>query len=135
MTKDSAPSDQEQVLPLLEETLDISRREVTTGRVRVSTETHERTESIDEMLSQARVEVNHVEINEYVDAMPETRQEGDTTIIPVVEEVLVVERRLRLKEEVHVRRVHDQQSWHEEVTLREQRAVVTRQDDDVTDQQ
>lgn len=133
MTKDSSPSDQEQRLPLLEETLDVSRREVTTGRVRVSTQTHERTETVEAMLAQARVEVKHVEINEYIDEMPETRQEGDTTIIPVVEEVLVVERRLRLKEEVHVRRVHSQAPWQEEVTLREQRAVVTRQDDDVTE--
>lgn len=134
MTKDSAPSDQEQVLPLLEETLRVSRHETATGRVRVSTETHERTETVEEMLAQERVEVDHVEINEYVDEMPDTRQEGDTTIIPVVEEVLVVQRRLRLKEEVHVRRVHGQTPWREKVTLREQRAVVTRQDDDVTDQ-
>lgn len=130
MTKDSSPSDQEQRLPLLEETLDVSRREVTTGRVRVSTQTHERTQAVEATLLQTRVEVDHVEINEYIDAMPETRQEGDTTIIPVVEEVLVVERRLRLKEEVHVRRVHSQTPWREEVTLREQQAVVTRQDDD-----
>ncbi len=133
MTKDSAPSDKEQVLPLLEETLKVSRHEVETGRVSVSTETHERTEVVEEMLAQERVEVDRIEINEYVDAMPETRQEGDTTIIPVVEEVLVVERRLRLKEEVYVRRVHGQTPWREEVTLREQRAVVTRQDDDVTE--
>ncbi|WP_456268870.1 YsnF/AvaK domain-containing protein [Kushneria sp. AK178] len=133
MTNDSAPSDKEKVLPLLEETLDVSRREVTTGRVNVSTETRERTETVEAMLAQARVEVEHVEINEYVDEMPETRQEGDTTIIPVVEEVLVVQRRLRLTEEVHVRRVHDRTPWREEVTLREQHAVVTRQDDDITE--
>lgn len=132
MTKDSEPTGEEQTIALLEETLKVSRHEVTTGRVQVSTQTHERTETVEEMLAQERVEVDHVEINEYVDVMPETRQEGDTTIIPVVEEVLVVERRLRLKEEVHVRRVHGQTPWREEVTLREQRAVVTRQDDDVT---
>jgi stress response protein YsnF len=43
-----------------------------------------------------------------------SRQEGETLIIPVLEEVLVVERRLRLKEEVRITRqqrtVHTPQS-------------------------
>ena len=33
------------------------------------------------------------------------REEGDVTIIPVLEEIVVVEKRLVLKEELHVRRV------------------------------
>lgn len=35
---------------------------------------------------------------------PEIRTEGDVTIVPVLEEVLVVEKRLVLKEELHIRR-------------------------------
>ena len=37
--------------------------------------------------------------------MPTIREEGDTIVIPIVEEMLVIERRLLLKEEVRVRRV------------------------------
>jgi stress response protein YsnF len=40
-----------------------------------------------------------------VDAMPPVRQEGDTTIMSVVEETIVVERHLFLKEEVQIRRL------------------------------
>ena len=36
-------------------------------------------------------------IDQFVDAAPQVRTEGDVTIIPVVEEVLVVEKRLVLK--------------------------------------
>ena len=51
---------------------------------------------------------------------------GDTTIFSVVEEVVVVERRLVLKEEVRIRRVQATEHHREMVTLREQEATVTR---------
>ena len=54
------------------------------------------------------------------------REEGDTTIISVVEEIVVVERRLVLKEEVRLRRVRVTEQHRETVVLREQDAVITR---------
>ncbi|HWV23395.1 MAG TPA: YsnF/AvaK domain-containing protein [Thermomicrobiales bacterium] len=54
-----------------------------------------------------RVEVERVPVNEEVDVAPEVRQEGDTLIVPVIEEVLVVTKRYRIVEEVHVRKVRD----------------------------
>ena len=65
-----------------------------------------------------------------VDAVPPVREEGDITVIPVVEEVLVVERRLVLKEEIHLRRVRTIKQHRETVTLREQHAVIERTDRD-----
>ena len=49
-----------------------------------------------------------------------------TTIISVVEEVLVVERRLVLKEEIRLHRVRTTARHSETVTLREQQAVIER---------
>lgn len=46
--------------------------------------------------------------------------------MPVVEEELVVVRRLVLKEEVHIRRVQTTVSHAETVTLRQQHVSVTR---------
>ena len=43
-------------------------------------------------------------IDRQVDVAPKIRIEGDLTIVPVLEEILVVEKRLILKEEVHIRR-------------------------------
>ena len=48
------------------------------------------------------------------------------TIIPVLEEILVVEKRLVLKEEVHIRRSTAGEEVEVPVTLRRQRAVVER---------
>ncbi len=48
------------------------------------------------------VDVERTPVGEDVDDIPPVRQEGDTTIVPVVEEILVVEKRLRLVEEVRI---------------------------------
>src|SRR5215831_10346982 len=113
-------------LRLAAEALSVSKETVETGRVRVATRTREREALIDEDLARERVEIETVPIGSRIDAVPEVRQEGDTTIVPVVEEVLVVERRLVLKEEVHIRRVRTTERHKETVMLRYQEAVVTR---------
>jgi len=89
-----------------------------------------REQLIDEELTQVRVEIERVPIDRAVDVVPPIRQEGDITIIPVVEEIVVVERRLVLNEEVRVRRVSTKEQHRETVVLRQQDAVVTREEPD-----
>lgn len=113
-------------LQLAAEELSVAKETVETGRVRVATQTHEREALIDENLARERVEIETVPKGSRIDAVPEVRQEGDTTIIPVVEEVLAIERRLILKEEIHIRRVRTTDRHKETVKLRYQEAVVTR---------
>jgi uncharacterized protein (TIGR02271 family) len=117
-------------LQLAAEELSVSKETVETGRVRVATRTREREALIDENLARERVEIETVPIGLQIDAMPKTRQEGDTTIIPIVEESLVVQRRLVLKEEVRIRRVRTTEAHKETVMLRYQEAVVTRHPSD-----
>jgi uncharacterized protein (TIGR02271 family) len=124
---DSAPDKtDETVLPLLAEEVAVSKQVVETGRVQVARVTHEREQLIDELLAHETVEIDRTPINRQVETMPAIREEGDTVVIPIVEEVLVVERRLLLKEEVRVRRVHSTERHQESVTLRHHEAVVTR---------
>ena len=117
-------------LRLVTEELAVAKEKVETGRVRISTRTHEREALIDETLARERVEIETVPVGLQVHAVPEVRQEGDTTIVPVVEEVLVVERRLMLKEEIRIKRVRTTEHHQEKVMLRHQEAVVTRDRDD-----
>ena len=116
----------ETVLPLMAEELAVSKQVVETGRVQVARVTHQREQLIDELLHRETVEIERTPIGQQVDAIPALREEGDTIIIPIVEEVLVVERRLFLKEEVRIRRVRSTERHQESVTLRHQEAVVTR---------
>jgi len=114
------------VIPVFEENLSVAKRVVETARVRVSRVTHDYQQMVDEMLQHEKVEVERVPIDRPVEAMPSVRQEGDVTIIPVVEEVVKIERHLVLKEEVHIRRVKHTERYQETITLRRQEAVISR---------
>lgn len=124
-TTESVP---EASIPLYEEELSIDKHVVERGRVQVSQATHSYQEAVDELLNQEKIEVEHVAVGQPIDCMPAVRQEGDVTIFPVVEEVLKIERRLVLKEEVHIRRVKRTERYRNTITLRKQEAVVSRID-------
>lgn len=113
-------------LEVVEEQLRIGKELVRTGRVRVATETDLVEETASVLLARDTVEVVRVPIDREVDEMPEMRTEGEVTIIPVVEEVLYVAKRLVLKEELHVRRQVTEEQVDVPVTLRKQRAVIER---------
>ena len=119
------PLDQE-VIPLHAEQVSIGKRQVVTGRVGISTVTHSREELVEQLLRKERVEVERVPVGQVVQEVPQVREEGDVTIIPVVEEMVFVERRLVLKEEVRIRRIHETQNYQECVVLRRQEAAITR---------
>ena len=110
----------------LGEELSVDRERVETGRVRVVVSTHEHDETIELPLAQEHVEVERIAIGREVQSIPPARQEGDTMIVPVVEEVVVVRRKLVLKEEVHLRLVRATEQHRESVTLRRQHAVIER---------
>jgi len=116
----------EERIPLIEEEARIDKRSVETGRVRVRTEVDEVEEMLRATLDGEEVEVSRVPVDRPVDAAPAIRTEGDVTIVPVLEEVLVVEKRLVLKEELHIRRRRTQETVEVPVTVRKQRAVVER---------
>jgi uncharacterized protein (TIGR02271 family) len=113
-------------LTLLAEALSVGKETVETGRLRVSKHTRTREAFVDQSLSKEHAEVETIPIGRQISEMPSVRQEGDTTIIPIVEEVLHTERRLILKEEVRITRRRDTEQFHDRVTLRYQEAVITR---------
>jgi uncharacterized protein (TIGR02271 family) len=125
MKPDSSDA-REIVVPLLEEQLSVSKRVMPKSRVQVSTVTRLHEELVDELLARDHVEIERTPIGKRIDVMPTVRDEGDTTIVPVVEEVVIVERQLILKEEVRIRRVRETERHQERVTLRKQEATVTR---------
>ncbi len=90
---------------LVEENVSIEKERVVTGRVRVSTASTSVEETTHATLEGVRVEVTREPIGREVDEAPESRVEGVTTIIPVVEEIMVVEKRLVLVEEIRIRRI------------------------------
>lgn len=117
-------------LQLLEETLQLSKRNVVTGTVRVSTRTEIVQEIADITLDRTVAEVTRVPVGRLVDEAPAIRTEGDVTIVPVFEERYVVVKQLYLTEELHIRHGVQQVVSHSTVPLRRQTAIIERLDKD-----
>jgi uncharacterized protein (TIGR02271 family) len=125
--KGRASSVAEEVIPLVEETATVEKREVVTGHVRVRTVTDTVEEVAHADVQRETVEVTRVPVDKVVETAPAIRTDGDVTIVPVLEEVLVVTKQLVLKEELHIRRHIETETVEVPVTLRKQRAIVARE--------
>ena len=126
MTALVLPNSEDALLQLYAEEVSVARRKVERGGVRVRIQTKMREHFVDEVLTHERVEMERVAIGRPVDVAPPVREEGDTTVISVVEGVVVIERRLVLKEEIRLRRVRTTERHRESVMLREQESLIER---------
>jgi uncharacterized protein (TIGR02271 family) len=116
------------VVPVVVEELDVQRRQVETGRVRLTKVVREHEEMVDEPLLREEVTVERAAINQLVNEPVPVRYEGDTMIVPVLEEILVVEKRLVLKEEIRITRQRVERREPQRVTLRSEEVMVERVD-------
>ncbi len=116
----------EMVIPVVAETLHVGRRSVETGRLRVHKRVKSEDRLVDEPVMTDRYEVHRVRVNKPVTGPVETRVEGDTLIVPLLEEVLVTEKRLVLREELHITRKREERRERKKVTLRKEYVEVER---------
>ena len=120
----AAPDDL--TLPLVAEQAIVTKETIETGRVQVITRVEERHQLVQEALRRDDVVVERVEVGHVVQVPPEIRMDGDVLVYPIVEEVLVVEKRLVLKEELRISRISTLKTFEQEVTLRSVHADVQR---------
>ncbi len=113
-------------IPVIEEEIVVGKEYVDTGKVKISKKISEHQQTIDIPLIQERVSVERVAINKFVDTPPEIRHEGDLMIIPVLEEQIVVQKRLVLVEELHVTKQLVETHHSEEVTTRKEDVNIER---------
>lgn len=114
------------VIPVAREELHVEARPVPGGRVVVRKHVSVGDEVVDVPLTREEVTVERVPRDELVDAPPPVREEGDTTIVPVLEEEVVVEKRLRLKEELRITRRRREERRTSRVPLRREEVTVER---------
>ena len=119
-------SSEAEVIARAEEEVRLDKRMVTTGKVRVRTIVDVETELAKATLDGETVDITRVPIDRIVDQAPGIRVEDNVTIIPVLEEILIVEKRLVLKEEVHIRKLATTENVEIPVELRKQHAVIER---------
>jgi len=135
-TSDPDERAEELTVPLVAETLDVDVQEQTTGRVRVSVRNEKIEQRIEETLSNVSARVERIPIGRELDAgeeIPGPRMEDGVSIVPVLEERLVIEKRLVLVEEVRIESVTETQSVSAPITLRRQQLEIEQRSGDPVD--
>lgn len=120
------------VIPVIAEEVQIDTRVVETGTVRIAKTVDTRQETISQPLMREELRVERVPVNRVVQEATPIRYEGETMIVPLLEEVLFVEKRLVLKEELHITLRKNVTEHTETVMLRREDARIERIDADST---
>ena len=126
MSVGSTADPRDVIVPIYQEDASVSKRRMVTGRVKVSRVTRQSEKLLTQTLAQQQVKIDRIPIGKLIKAAPKIRKVGDAIVIPIVEEIPVVEHRLVLIEEVWVRRIRNEENHRQQVMLRCQEAVVTR---------
>jgi uncharacterized protein (TIGR02271 family) len=128
MSQPTPPSNETRVIPVVEEVLDVWRRRVETGKVRITKVVHAHIEEVSTPQVREEITIERVPLNRMVDAPLAMRQEGDTLSMPVLEEVVVTEKRFMVTEELRIttRRIEEQAA--QRVTLRREEVIIERLD-------
>lgn len=115
-------------LPEIEESLQVERRSVDQGGLRITKQVRSRVEVVDEPLTHQRVEIERRPIGQVLPEGPEpvARQEGLTWVVPVIEEVVVTTRQRVLVEEVRITTVQGTHHDPRHVTLRREEISIER---------
>jgi uncharacterized protein (TIGR02271 family) len=90
------------IIPVVQEQIVIDKQVIETGKVRVRKTVSEETASLNIPLIQENYDVQRVPAQQILDKAPGIRYEGDTIIVPVMREVVIVEKKYELIEEVRL---------------------------------
>ena len=118
------------VIPVVEEQLEITTREVETGRLRLQKRVSEHEQTVDEPLFADEITIERVPVNRFIDEPTQARVEGETTVLPLFEERIVVQKRLFLREEVRITKRRVGRRAPQIVTVRREEVIVERTSDD-----
>jgi uncharacterized protein (TIGR02271 family) len=123
------------VIPVIEEQVQIEKHIIETGKVVVEKKVFEEAKTVDISLIHEEHDVERITVNQYVDTAPGVRYEGDTMIIPVMREEVVIQKRLMLIEELRITKRQVETSAPQQVTLRREEVTVERVSNTISNQE
>jgi uncharacterized protein (TIGR02271 family) len=123
---DSQFNNDKMVIPIIEEEVTIEKHIVPTGKVNITKTVKEIDEIVDVPTYKGEVTVDRIPVNTFVEKHPPIRQEGETMIIPVVQEQIVMVKKLLLVEELHVHNRVVESHHPQTVTLLKEEVEVVR---------
>jgi len=116
-------------IPVMQEKVEVGKKTIEKGRVKISKIVKEESEVLNLPTTSEQVHIRRVPVNKIVEDAPESiRYEGDTMIIPVLQEVTIVEKKLLLVEEIHVTKTSVTSEETKEITLRKEEINIERSD-------
>lgn len=121
------PDSREASIPVVREELAVGKRVVETGEgMRIAKTVSEREQLVDEPLASHDVTVERIRVDRVIEPgkTPGVRHEGATMIVPVLEEVLYVEKRTILKEEIRITSTRREMRAPQRVVLRSEEVAV-----------
>jgi uncharacterized protein (TIGR02271 family) len=125
--KSQTSNEVSKAIPAMEENLRLGIKQVQTGKVRAIKKVHEEDLIVTGPVVNDEIQIERIPLNQYVEvAPPPVRYEGETMIIPVVEEEVVVQTRLKIVEEVRITRKKVETTVEKPITLRREEVVVKR---------
>ena len=104
----------------------VQKQIVEKASVHIEKKVHHNEETIQIPVISEEVQVKKVPVNQYVETMPPMRYEGDTIVIPVIKEILIVEKKLLLVEEVYITKHTNTTTEEKNIILREEEIIVQR---------
>ena len=109
---------------VFEEKAKVDKKTVEKGKVRIVKKVVTEDEEVNVSVRRQEVNVERVPVNKYVDKAPGVRYEGNTTIISVVKEVPVVERKILLVEEIRITKKINTTEKKQTIPLRKEKVTV-----------
>lgn len=111
-------------LNVFEEQAQVDKKVIEKGTVRIVKKVNTEDATINVDLKTEEIKVERITVNKYVDAPPVVRYEGNTTIIPVIKEVAVVEKKLLLVEEIYITKTINITGEEKIIPLRKEEVIV-----------
>jgi stress response protein YsnF len=122
-------NEKEVVVPVISEEVHADVKPVETGGVRVTKRVEGHDEILEQELRRGRVEVKRVKVNRVVQGPQPIQHRGSTVIVPVVSEVIHVEKQWVVTEEIHITQIEERETVQQKVTVNEEQAEVERLDE------
>jgi uncharacterized protein (TIGR02271 family) len=115
------------VVPVIEEHLVVTSQQIETGKVHIKKRVKEEHVSVNIPVIREGYDVQRIAgKKDLLLEHPPIRYEGENIIIPVVREVMVIEKRYEVLEEVHIIKTTSETPHQQEVTLKKETVEVQR---------
>ena len=116
------------IIPVVQEELHADAVPAVTGGVRITKRVESHDEVVEQELRKSHVDVKRVKMNRVVDGPQPVRRAGNTLIVPVVSEVLKIEKQWVVTEEIHITERQEKETVQDKVRLSHEEAQIERLD-------